>query len=168
MSISREVLAKYIKPGCQVIETGARWGMTAIKAAGLGAGDYLGCETSERHRAIAMEMLGEVLARAKMSWYISKKTSEELLGNIRYEDRSLAPMVVFLDAHSESHSPVMEELELISQWPRKPDVILIDDMRCMTGWNVTVDYIHQHLILMGYKLSVEDGIEPGDILVARL
>ena len=168
MSISREVLAKYIKPGCQVIETGARWGMTAIKASDLGAGDYLGCETSERHKAIAMEMLAEVLARSQMTFYISKKDSVQLLGNIVNQVRTPVHTVVFLDAHTEKHSPVLDELECISKWDPLPDVILIDDLRCMPAWNISSSSLRQILEWMGYRIGSEHGIEPNDIMVAQL
>lgn len=163
MSISREVLAKYIKPGCTFIETGARWGDSCIRAIEAGAKCAWSCE-SDRLMATIAQMHCEDVANGKV--VIENLDSVAWLSHsgievLQTHDNS----VVFLDAHTDRESPIVNELNAIKSWRGKPFAIIIDDLRCMPGWGVDSDFLMQALVHMGYKVKLEHGVEPFDIMV---
>lgn len=160
MTIPRGVLAKYIIPGCTFVETGSRWADSCIRAIELGAAAAWTCEADELFATLARMHLKDVI-RNEERFTVSHYHSILWLTNLR----PTMETVVFLDAHTDRGSPVLGELAAISNWPNKPSVILIDDMRCMSGWQIDPDVIKSQLEEMGYQLSFEDGVVPGDILV---
>lgn len=166
MSISREVLAKYVKPGCRFVETGTRWGDTAIRARELGAALVQSCEIDPMMAGIARARVNDVLRDDAANVLISPNASEAWLSWMQHQ--KFDPTIVYLDAHAETRSPVLEELSVISKWAFPPEAILIDDMRCMEGWGVKKDDILAKLSAMGFThISYEPGIVPEDILVAN-
>lgn len=159
VSISREVLAKYITPGCTFVETGTRWGDSCIRAAELGAGSIYTCEADPMMYVTANCHLADVIKGCYFE--VHQQESVEFL-------RECVADVVFLDAHTEAHSPVIEELKAIAGWKIKPRVILIDDLRCMEGWKVSSKDLLKAIRAIGdCQITYEDGVEPNDILVAR-
>lgn len=159
MSIPRTVLAKYIKAGCEFRECGSRWGDTLIKAIELGAARAMGCESDTLYAIVGHQHVSE--ACPKQNAIIYNLDSLEFLKCTKSTNA-----VVFLDAHTEFTSHVLEELGVISTWDEKPTAILIDDMRCMAGWGIEPALIYSKLGSMGYKMKWEDGVAPKDILVA--
>lgn len=160
MSISREVLAKYIKPGSTFIECGSRWGDTLIRAIECGADRAWGCESDTLYANVALQHVSEACPKGNAVVYN--------MASVWFLSGSCTSGTVFLDAHTETKCAVMEELSVIDKWTTKPAVILIDDMRCMKDWGVDVEFLNEKLKAMGYTLSRENGVVPEDILVARL
>jgi hypothetical protein len=164
MSLPRKVLEKYIKGGCTFIETGSRWGDTLIRAWETG-GMYgaFGCEVDSLMAAIAQLHVADVSGKISVE---HAESTDWLRGFVTREAN--AGSVVFLDAHTETHSPVLGELKVVNTWKAKPYAILIDDIRCMEGWGVDPMDLFVTLQDMGYKVSYEDGVEPNDIMVGTL
>lgn len=168
MSISRKVLAKYIKPGCTFIETGTKWGDTCIKAIELGASRVYSFEIDKEMAAIAKRHVADALREKSERVAIHHGCSTAQLSLVAWAIDSPCDVVVFLDAHTESYSPVLYELHLIEAMRAKPRVILIDDVRCWPMWNVTRTQVEVELTKIGRcDVTFEDGIVPEDILVAR-
>lgn len=163
MSISREVLAKYVKPGCTFIETGTRWGTTCVRAFDLGAKHIYTCESDRLIAQIARMMLEDV---APHHAEVFKEDSVSYLRGIHFHG---VGAIVFLDAHTESHSPILEELGAIATWNGPPSVILIDDMRLMEHWGYSTELIEKKVRSIGnYTFEREAGAFPEDILVCKL
>ena len=161
MSLPRKVLEKYITPGCTFIETGSRCGLSLIRAAECGASKLLGCEVDLLYAHVCAAVLhGEVPYAPGMVYPVESIKFLRQIGS-REGDTD----VVFLDAHTETASPVIQELNEIHSWSKRPQAILIDDLRCMSGWKVEADTLSKLLVNMGYKVSYEDGVEPRDIMV---
>lgn len=163
MSISREVLAKYVKPGYTFIETGTRWGDTCIRAIEAGAHEAWTCDADKLIAGIAQlhcdDLCGEVI-------HVKKMPSVPFLRNSGLElwaDHSNT--VVFLDAHTDSYSPVLEELYVIlNEWKSKPRTILIDDLCYMDGWGITLSALGDTLAKHGYTITLEVGRVAADIM----
>ncbi len=169
MSISREVLSKYVTAGCVFIETGTRRGDTAIKAYELGASQVWTYEIDPEMAATAQSHIEDALRGNHDNVQVIVGDSATLLGHGFPGDLTkFVDIVVYLDAHTGTHSPVLDELKAIGQrWPVRPHVILIDDMRCMEGWRISHGFIYEAIVGIGdYKMSLEDGVEPKDILAA--
>ena len=169
VSISRQVLAKYITPGCTFIETGTRWGDTCLCAAELGAAHVLSVESDPLMQAIAMRHLRDGMAKhPSCIWSVSLGDSAEWLMLFRQVHAS--PIVMFLDAHTESVSYLLDELVSIQNWPAQlcPARILIDDRRLWSGWRIEESVVKQLCVNMGATDWVlEDGaMHPNDIAVA--
>lgn len=164
MSLPRRVLEKYIKGGCTFIETGSRWGDTLIRAWETG-GMYgaFGCEVDSLMAAIAQLHVADVSGKISVE---HAESTAWLRGFVTREAN--AGSVVFLDAHTETHSPVISELNVIHSWAAKPRAILIDDIRCMAGWDVDYTVLYKMLQDMGYKVHYEDGVRPEDVMVGTL
>ena len=162
MSISREVLAKYIKPGDVFVETGTKWGDTTIKAIELLARSVWTCEVDPLQYGMATAHLRDALARCGRPVHTWHLDSETFLKGI-----ALSGDVVFLDAHSDFGSPVIYELSAIRDtWAVKPRVILIDDLRLMEShWKIPLTAVRESLTGMGYAIDFEDGVEKADIMV---
>lgn len=160
MTIPRLVLAKYITPGCTFVETGARWGDSCIRAIELGAAAAWTCEADELFATFARMHLRDVVRDERRFKVVHSHSIPWLISLLLPID-----FIVFLDAHTDRGSPVLGELDAIATWANKPRTILIDDMRCMAGWQIDVEAIRYRLTDMGYQLSFEDGAAPGDILV---
>lgn len=165
MSITREVLQKYVTKGYEFIETGTRWGDTTIKAIELGAGIVHTIEIDPMMRGIAKAHICDALRGRAQRVIFQEGDSPEQLSRII----STPNAVVFLDAHSAT-SPLIDELDVIKSWRSPPKTILIDDVRCFSGWGFSVQDVIQKIqeISSDYKISYEDGFEPKDILAATL
>lgn len=160
VSISREVLAKYITPGCVFVESGCRWGDACIRAAELGAGAIYTCEIDSQMAAIARHHLADAIKKAHFE--VDNVESVEFL-----RENIASRAIVFLDAHTETYSPILDELKVIAEWKFKPSVILIDDLRCMDAWHVSSKDLLKAVRAVGEcEITHEDGVEPNDILVA--
>lgn len=165
MSLPREVLKKYMTGPCLFIETGTKWGDTAIRAAEFGADRVISFEADEAMAKTAMCHVKDAApwAEIKVEYGDSVKG---LAGLGREVADTRKRVVVFLDAHTESKSPVEEELSEIFKWGYLPDVVLIDDLGLMLGWGVNPDHLESSLERHGYVLSYENGsVAVNDILV---
>lgn len=165
MSISREVLAAYVKPGCTLIETGTRWGDTCIRAIELGASLVYTVEVEAYQANIAELHIGDALRENSKKVTVYNEKSVAFLGRAFLVGE---PLILFLDAHTGVDSPVLEELAVVATWAVKPDYILVDDLRCMSGWGISEKQLRDAISLCGsYMFSYERGVEPNDILVAE-
>ena len=164
MSISREVLAKYIRRDHTVfVECGSRWGDTLIRAIEAGAFQARGCESDGLYAAAGEAHVKELCPLGNATIYpISSVLLLASEPTCKGKD-----IVVFLDAHTETHSPVLDELAIISKWEEKPRAIIIDDMQLMKGWGIRVEDLYLKLQEMGYICHREDGVVCEDILVAQ-
>jgi hypothetical protein len=95
------------------------------------------------------------------------------------------PATFWLDAHysggdtawGSQRIPILKELEIIGQHEIKTHTILIDDMRAVQhgfegdGWNdITLKQIEEAIWMINplYRITYEFGVEPNDILIAKL
>jgi hypothetical protein len=84
------------------------------------------------------------------------------------------PAVIYLDAHSVAHNPLLEELRVIQQTHVRQHTILIDDVRMFdtTAWHgiqkaQALEILRE--INPEYRLSYEDTVNgPQDLLVAEV
>lgn len=168
MSIPRKTLAKYITEGCCFVETGTRWGDTTISAILLGAGCVFTCEIDRIFAAIAEQHIEDVLRSVALDVDVSNDSSPEFL-SFNLDPTETA--VVYLDAHTDSHSPILEELAAIKHsWAKKPETLLIDDVRLFKSkqWGISLEDVIAGVNALGdYEITYDLGIEPEDILVAR-
>jgi len=170
MTISREVLGKYLKPGMSFIETGTRWGDGCVRAADLGAAEIYTCESDFLMKGLADAHMRDTILRAKYSVYCLD--SPKFLREVSSRKAS-GNCVVALDAHDSNQSPLLEELEAIQEWQNehgvawKPKVILIDDMCSMEYWHIDFEDIHNRLQAIGDHDGIwEDGRRERDIYAA--
>ena len=161
MSLPRKVLEKYVKDGCAFIETGSRWGDTLIRAMETG-GAYcaFGCEVDGLYAGVAKMHVADY----------SNKISVDHQDSVTWlrgfvERKGNVGSVVFLDAHTETRTPVISELNVIHSWEVRPRAILIDDIKLMEGWGVDYTLLFKMLMDMGYRVHYEDGARPEDIMV---
>lgn len=167
MTISRGVLAKYLKGDCVFYETGARWGDTVIKALELGALEAHSCEIDPLQWAMACAHVTDAIPAKRGRWGIYLRDSAGWLSGCIGSE--YASVVVFLDAHTATECRVLDELRVLATWKTPPSIILIDDMRCMKGWGFKREDLIDGIERIGdYAIDFDDGVEEGDILVARL
>jgi hypothetical protein len=161
MSLPRKVLEKYITPGCVFIETGTRWGDTCIRAIEAGAKFAHTCETDTLMATIAQMHCDDLTDECVNVQHMDSGAFIGFSGLETSQDKT----VVFLDAHTDTSSPVLKELEYIRRWVCPPSAILIDDLRCMHGWGVDLLTLKAKLEAMGYAVGYEDGVVARDIMV---
>ena len=166
MSISREVLAKYIVKNCLFIESGSRWGDSSIRAIELGAGEVWTYESDQLFATLAEMHIADVLRDKAKQVKVNHGDSAKWFSYWNGYSPNRA-IVVFLDAHTATHSPVLQELEAMKAWEMRPVTILIDDLSCMAGWGIQFVRIMDALGKLGYvNFKKEHGVKPEDILVA--
>jgi hypothetical protein len=83
------------------------------------------------------------------------------------------PITFWLDAHVGSADPtVLKELEIIGEHPIKTHSILIDDMRLWKQHKhgFSVDSLKSELLKVNpnYRIQLEDGYKPNDVITARV
>lgn len=83
------------------------------------------------------------------------------------------PITFWLDAHVGSADPtVLKELEIIGEHPIKTHSILIDDMRLWKQHKhgFSVDGLKSELLKVNpnYRIQLEDGYKPNDVITARV
>jgi hypothetical protein len=133
MPINSEILSKYKND--VFVETGSLIGdgiqaaldskFNRIHSIELSTQLYITCKKRFHHNIKVDILLGD---------------STKLLGNIisKYRIYSSFKITYFLDAHDsggttvygEKPNPLMDELEIISKFYEKGDIIIIDDLRC--------------------------------------
>lgn len=164
MSLPREILAKYMTTHCHLfIETGTKWGDTAIRAAELGADKVITIEGDSEMFQIAHDHVKDAAPWADIE--VRYGDSAPQLRKLDRDVFAAGRVIVFLDAHTESESFVHEELDAIFSWNYLPDVILIDDISLMRAWSVNPLDLETRLLERGYKISYENGRGVSDILV---
>ena len=169
MSLPRETLARYITPGCFWVETGTRWGDTTIEAVRLGASHAVTIEHDRIFAALASQHIEDALRARAREVYVNFADSAAVL---RHMLSAKNPTVIFLDAHTEHESRVLGELMAVKDsWEHKPTIILIDDVRLFRSrqWGISLDDVLAAVRTVGdYEISYDTGIQPEDVLVARL
>jgi len=166
MTVTIDILKELIKPESYFIETGTRWGDTALKAAELGAWVW----TIEIDRKMAD------IAKAHIKDSRFGERVDVIEGNsadiLTLFSEKLKHFIILLDAHSDTESPILKELEEIAYFTYKSNTIIIDDIRVFKAghWGITLDQILYRLkeINSDYQITYERGVEEGDVLVARL
>lgn len=167
MSISRAVLAKYLTPETTFVETGTRWGDTCIRVAEIGCASIITCEMDTLMFGIAQAHLWDAMPRFGVPWSITHLPSTAMIP-AKLSGRE--DVTFFLDAHGESQSPLLEELEEIGKLEGTRTTILIDDWRLVLSraWGFGEDEVLRALMAIGpHSTRFEPGVEPNDILVAR-
>ena len=170
MTLRQEVLQKYLTPCQTFIETGTRWGDTCRKAMELGAGKVVSIEYDLQLFEISRQHLSDLFPDRLDRITILLGSSDERLLDIMPDIREAA--VIFLDAHTDTYSPVMGELDAIRLSPCKQHTILVDDMRVFRAghWGASEDQIIEAICRINgdYQIRYEDGVEERDILVAQV
>jgi hypothetical protein len=176
VSIARFILENYILPlprGTVFIESGARWGDTVIKAVELGAKYATSCEIDILQHAMAWVHVNDALPN-NPRWSVQQASSPRWL-----REHSLAcyrnepDLVIFLDAHAERQSPLLDELKAIAECGREPLAgltLLIDDVRIIKSgaWGFGMAEVFAAISEIGpCEVSYDVGVEKDDILVAR-
>ena len=81
------------------------------------------------------------------------------------------PMTFWLDAHSETYSPLWDELRAIAEHQIKAHTILVDDRRLWPQWNLNEEHIRDFIraINPAYRFRYEPNfVNSTDIFVAYL
>lgn len=167
--IVRGTLAKYIGPGVTLVETGTRHGDTVAVALELGAHGVL---TIEKKRALYEHAHARFRDDSRVGCYFG--SSVEILPKILPVGH---PATFWIDAHSTGEkSPILDEIAAIEMAYRaaSPDALptlLIDDVRCYRQaiWGVTLGQVVDAVLKINrtYRMAIEDGYEPGDVLVFK-
>lgn len=179
MTISKDVLKKYVKYADVFIETGTHIGNTTKNASDIGFEKVYTIELSEHFYKEALKRFAH---NEKIVCIFGDSTEKlkEILNDLD------VPAVFWLDGHwsmgntakGEKAVPVFEELEAIKNHHIKNHVILIDDLRLMGDVNEPIkewssislqDVKNKCLeINPDYKFSFENGHVQNDILVVML
>lgn len=171
MTIKLETLAKYITPGCVFVESGTRWADTSINAIRLGASKAITVEHDSLMATMARLHANDAIPRIEPATHpvdiFCMDSVEMLSANWLWHFLKHSDVVVFLDAHTDRRSPLLEELDAMASWPVKPLYILADDRRCWKGWGVDEAKVMRAIQRIGnYMTSYDDGVVKDDILVA--
>lgn len=163
--IVRGTLARYLRRDQPFIETGTREGNTLAWAVELGA-----------HPAYSVEVVPERFRKAKARF--AKLPGVEVVegdsvGFLKKVLKKISVSAVFwLDAHTKTECPILEELDVIASHQVKTHTIMIDDLRCFSDrrWKVSLTEVVAAVLRVNpnYRLTTEDGYVPGDILVAKV
>lgn len=178
MTISRDVLKKYVKYANVFVETGTHIGNTTQMAFDIGFKKVYTIELSDY-------FYNEAIKR-----FSTNENIVCILGDSTEKLREIldeldAPAVFWLDGHwsmgntakGNKAVPVFEELEAIKSHHIKNHVILIDDLRLMGDINepikewlaISLDDVKSKCLEINpdYKFSFENGHVPNDILVVK-
>lgn len=169
MTISFDAIREYVSAGDLFIETGTNGGDAVAWALECGASEVLSCEPDDAcYESASFRFLGDHRVM------ITKAFSEDWLPLALPACRGRRP-VFWLDAHGESQSPILKELDAILKSGVKPKAILVDDVRCWKGWGATRLHVEGWLRTIGKcVISYIDGapveaggpVKPADICVA--
>jgi hypothetical protein len=168
---NRELFKKYLNP--IFIETGSYYGDGIQQALDAGFKRVYSIESSE-------ELYNECIRRFKSirKVHLILGESQNILSKLLTRINNIATF--WLDAHNETESPLLKELEVIKQHHIKTHTILIDDLRNWSieknGFDINVLKTAILEINPNYIFSFEDGYIPGsdvigyekDILIAKI
>lgn len=178
MTISKEVLEKYVEYADVFIETGTHTGKTTQLAFDVGFKKIYTVELSNYFYNLAVNRF-ESNANIICVLGDSSEKLGEILGDV--DTRA----VFWLDGHwsmgntakGNNAVPILEELEVIKKHYVKDHIILIDDIRLMGDleepikeWgNISVETVKNKCLEINsnYKFSFEDGHVKNDILVVK-
>jgi hypothetical protein len=177
MTISKEVLLKFVKKANVFIETGTWCGDTTSLAIDFGFKRIFTIELSEKHYQNALVRF----SKNKNVVCLSGDSSDVLPILL---EKINEPIVFWLDGHWSGGDtakgilevPLLKELDAISKSPIKSHTILIDDVRLIgnqleDGWkNITIQKIKNKLLNINkeYQFYFENGYEKNDIMVAEI
>lgn len=171
MPACETLFRKYPNP--VFIETGSCWGTGIQQALDAGFSEIYSIELSS-------DLYDHCVKRFEGNKYVNliHGDSHLVLGELL--NRIDKPITFWLDGHysgsvtvmGKYESPLIQELEIISNHFIKNHVIIIDDLRC---WSLAVQGFDTELIKLKcleinpqYRFIFEDGERPNDILVAKL
>jgi hypothetical protein len=164
MSATKGLFGKYLNR--VFIETGSNYGDGIQQALDEGFEVVYSCEVDEERYMYCVK-------RFKLNLHVflihadTLKFLQEILPTID------EPVTFWLDAHKgNGKSPLLQELEIISNHDIKTHTILIDDLR---DWHVKkcgfdTQILKKHCLKINstYQFVLEDGYTPNDILVAKI
>jgi len=164
MSATKGLFKKFMNP--VFIETGSNWGYGIEQA------------LDEGFKAVhSIEILDELYVHC-FATFKENKNVHLYFGDCRKElpkilEKLNEPATFWLDAHKrDTHSFLIEELSIIKQHKIKTHTILIDDLRC---WSVArhkfnTDILKRKILEINpdYKITLEDGHVPNDVLAATI
>lgn len=176
MTITKELLAKYVPHSNIFVETGTFKGHTTQKAIELGFKKVYTCELQERLYNVSKERLKEEIEKNNVELFLC--SSVDFLNKIMPTIKE--PAGIFLDAHIDGGNktsetpnvhpcPLYEELSAIDKSPIKEHTIIVDDLRLLgkSGWGSTVNV--NTIISMAKKINDKyEAIEEGDQLIFRI
>jgi hypothetical protein len=164
MSATKELFKKFINP--VFIETGSNWGVGIQQALDEGFPVVHSIEILPEFYNYCADKFKE---NKNVHLYLGDcvKVLPKILENLH------EPATFWLDAHEgDSKSFLLDELNLIKGHKIKTHTILIDDLRC---WNMrkhkfNTIILKRKLLAINpkYKITLEDGHVPDDILAARI
>lgn len=148
VSLSIERLREWISPNDTLfVETGSRWGDTTINALKAGASFVCTAESDELFRPLC-----EVHVKEAMGWDDCTLRQRIFFANDSVGMLTFAKdfidmgkrLVVFLDAHTDSYSPLLKELIEIAKWPKAPDVLIVDDWNLIRKgiWSLNTEVVY--------------------------
>jgi len=162
MPVTTETPKKF-KRGSLYLETGFEYGHSAQAALDAGFEDV-----------ISIEMSTLYVLDGKKRFHgrpVIIHLSDSVNGLRRVLPTVLEPATIYLDAHPNTSSPILDELAVIKEYGIKDHTILVDDRRLMHGiWNnVVEEQVHAALLAINpsYEILLVEGHVPEDIIVAR-
>jgi len=164
MPIKIETLKKYINKN--FVETGTATGNTSLNALSVGFEEIWTTEVDEERIPICKERLNDI---DKIHFYTND--SREFLKNVVKNING--PITFWLDAHTNSWSPILEELDIIISNVKETPCILIDDVSLFNSYKVKKKKVKKKLlqICSDYKIYYENGggksSKKKDIMVAK-
>lgn len=173
-TLSKLVLEKYINP--YFIETGTQYGYATAIAIELGFEKIISIELDSKLQENNINTFQNYISNGIVN-LITGDSLTELIKIIPIIDK---PCTFWLDAHVDKgplgvkKCPLYEELDAIQSSSIKTHTIMIDDLRIIGngGWgaNVSLNSIKEKIISINpnYKIVLEDGHVPNDILVAYI
>lgn len=173
-TLSKTVLEKYINT--YFVETGTQYGYAINLALELGFKKIISIELDPILQENNSTYFQEYINNGTVT-LITGDSLKELTNVISKLD---APCTFWLDAHVDKgplgvkKCPLYEELDAIQSSNIKTHTIMIDDLRIIGkgGWgaNVSLNSIKEKIISINpnYKIMLEDGHVPNDILVAYI
>jgi len=173
MTISKEVLSKFVEKGNIFIETGTWQGFTTALAFKIGFKKIFTIELSNKYYQDALKKFSKIKNIVCINGD-SIDILPMLLKNINEK------VVFWLDGHYSGEGtakgvfevPLFQELDAISKHQIKNHTILIDVVRLMNSsdWkNISIEDIKNKILQINpeYQFYFEDGHVKNDILVAQ-
>lgn len=147
------------------VETGSYLGEGINAALEVGFEKIYSIENEDSHFRVCLEKF-----RNNEKVNLIKGDSKEELSKILKQIQE--PATIWLDAHTDLDTPIMDELKALQQCPLKNHIILIDDIRNLKNLYKNIDFnnILSEIkkINPRYNISFIDSTHcAGDILVAQ-
>ena len=171
MPITKPVLEKYVSEN--FVETGTASGRASMRALKVGFKKIWTVEKNTNRIKMCKKRFDGI---KNINFYTGdsreflRKVIKQINGSITY----------WLDAHTNTWSPLLEELDIIKENMNEVPIILIDDVSLFGAYRITKKQVKNKLleIFPDYKISYEDGKQKNkngkkkdrknDLMVAQL